>query len=81
MHWQDIVLTLGSIVFIIALLPSVLSKNKPAVSTSLSTGIVLAIFAGVYVSLALWFTATTTGVTSAVWLVLAFQKYRESNIT
>ncbi|MDO8583168.1 MAG: hypothetical protein Q7R51_01420 [bacterium] len=75
MLWQDWVLTLGSSIFIIALLPSVLSKNKPALSTSLMTGAVLIVFAIVYLTLFLWISAVTTFLTGGLWFVLAIQKY------
>jgi hypothetical protein len=73
MQWQDVAITAGTIVLLIALLPSVLSKNKPAVSTSLMTGTVLVVFTVVYISLGLWFSAITTGITSILWYVLAIQ--------
>jgi hypothetical protein len=73
MQWQDVAITAGTIVLLIALLPSVLSKNKPAVSTSLMTGTVLVVFTVVYISLGLWFSAITTGITSILWYVLAMQ--------
>lgn len=75
MFWQDYIFTAGSIIFIIALLPSVFSKDKPALSTSLMTGTVLAIFAFNYTTLSLWFSATSTALTSATWFFLAVQKY------
>lgn len=75
---QDLILTLGSLVFIIALFPSVFSKHKPALSTSISTGLVLFVFAGVYISLRLWFTALVTTLTGILWLVLAVQRYKEN---
>jgi len=71
--WQDIVLTAGSMVFIIALLPSVFSAAKPAAMTSLMTGTVLAIFAVTYTTLDLWFAAGTTAITSITWFVLLGQ--------
>jgi len=76
MVWQDFVLTSGSIAFIIALAPSVLSKDKPALTTSLLTGTVLAIYAFVYVTLSLWLTTITVAITSLTWFILAYQKYR-----
>lgn len=72
--WQDIVLSAGSLIFAFALLPSVFSPNKPSLWTSLSTGIVLAIFTIVYASLSLWYAVTTTALTAVLWLILAFQK-------
>lgn len=75
---QDLILTLGSLVFVIALMPSIVSKNKPALSTSTLTSLVLFIFAGVYISLHLWFAAFTTSLTGTQWLILAVQKYKQS---
>ena len=75
-NWQDIVLTLGSIIFLVALVPSIRSKDKPALMTSLMTGLVLFVFATTYITLDLWFSAATTALTGMLWLVLAVQKAR-----
>ena len=79
MVWQDWILTTGSILFIIALAPSVFSKDKPALTTSLLTGTVLAVFAFVYGTLHLWLAATTTSITSFTWFILAYQKHSINN--
>ena len=76
MAWQDYILTAGSILFIVALLPSVFSKDKPALKTSLLTGTILAIFAFTYASLSLWFTTITTALASITWFILVYQKSR-----
>lgn len=73
-HWQDYVIAVGSIIFVIALIPSVLGKHKPALSTSLLTGTVLLVFAMTYLTLSLWFAAITTTLTATLWYVLAVQK-------
>jgi hypothetical protein len=70
------VLAGGQWIFIIALLPSVFGKDKPALSTSLLTGAVLSVFALTFVTLSLWVSAVSTELTSFTWLLLAFQKYR-----
>jgi hypothetical protein len=77
-HIQDFILAAGSLVFAVALIPTVLSTQKPALSTSVSTSLVLYVFAGVYISLRLWFAAATTFVTGILWTILAVQKYRQS---
>lgn len=74
--WQDIILTIGSLVFLVALIPSITSKDKPALMTSLMTGLVLFVFAMTYITLDLWFSAVTTALTGMLWLVLAVQKAR-----
>ena len=81
MHWQDYVIAVGSIIFIIALMPTVLSKEKPHLSTSLMTGTVLMVFAITYLTLRLWFAAITTALTSLQWFVLAVQKYLQKSAT
>lgn len=77
---QDLILTAGSLVLMIALIPSILGKHKPALSTSVSTGIVLVIFAGVYTSLRLWFAAVVTCLSGILWLVLAVQKFIQGGV-
>ena len=74
-HWQDYVLSIGSLIFTAALVPSLLSRHKPALSTSLMTGAVLAVFTMVYITLSFWFTAFSTGLNGLTWLALAVQKY------
>lgn len=61
-------------VFALALLPSVFSKDKPALWTSLMTGSVLVVFAVVYASLSLWYATFTTALAAGLWIVLAIQK-------
>ncbi len=74
MHWQDIVLAAGSFVFAVALIPTVLSKEKPPLSTSLLTGITLLVFAVVYATLSLWLSFFSTCITAALWLTIAAQR-------
>lgn len=78
MDWQDIVLTIGSALFSVALLPSVFGKNKPAWSSSLLTGSVLGVFAVVYATLGLWFSFGSTLVTASLWFVLLAQAIQEA---
>ena len=78
MVWQDIIFTIGSIIFIIALIPSIRGKDKPALSTSLLTGSILFIFSTTYLTLNLTFSTVTTGILASAWLILAFQKYNET---
>lgn len=75
MHWQDFVLIIGQIAFTVSLLPSIFSKDKPALTTSLISGVVLAVFSFVYISLSLYLAALGTAATGALWFILAFQKY------
>jgi len=74
MAWQDIVLSVGAWVFVIALLPSIFGKDKPPVSTSFLTGGILLVFACVYFTLHLWLSMSSTGVLALAWLWLGVQK-------
>ena len=75
MLWQDLVLTGGQLVLIFSLIPSIVSRHKPALMTSLLAVVVLAAFTGVYVTMHLWFTAVTVGVTCFTWVILAYQRH------
>ncbi|TSD05305.1 MAG: hypothetical protein Greene07147_626 [Parcubacteria group bacterium Greene0714_7] len=77
MHWQDIVLSIGQYIFVIALLPSVFGKDKPALSSSLLTGTVLGVFSVVYATLGLWSSTVASILVTATWLLLAWQQYRK----
>lgn len=76
MPWQDALIAIGQWIFLIALFPSILSKDKPALATSLMTGVILAAFALAYLSLSLWASAVSVAMVSAGWFTLAIQKYR-----
>lgn len=74
MHWQDLALTVASLIFIIALVPTVLSHDqKPALSTSVMNAAVSTGIAIVYVTLHLWFAAATTALNGILWLVIGIQ--------
>lgn len=77
MVWQDLVLSAGSFVFFLALIPSVIGKDKPAFSTSVMTGSVLAVFTVTYFTLGLWLATFTTSLASILWAILAIQKYNQ----
>ena len=81
MPWQDIVITIGTFIFAIALIPTLKSKDKPPISTSLTTGLTLLIFALTFASLGLWFSFIMNLVTGTLWLILARQKIRVKDKT
>ena len=77
--WQDVVISLGGYIFLIALIPSILSKDKPARSTSILSGGVLLVFAFTYATLDLWSSMISTSLLSVGWLFLGWQKHRQKN--
>lgn len=74
MIWQDLVVTIGTIIFIFALIPSIISKDKPAMLTSFLTAAVLSGFVVVYISFSMTFAAVANVITTLMWFTLGFQK-------
>lgn len=74
MIWQDVILTAGTLVFIVALVPMVLASDKPPLSTSIPTGLTLLAFAPAQWTLGATYAACTGAVTGLLWLTLAAQK-------
>lgn len=75
MHWQDWVITIGQIIFIVSLIPTLKGKDKPPVSTSVPTGIVLLIFGVAQYSLGLVASTFTSVILGTLWIVVGAQKY------
>ncbi len=73
--WQDAVLMIGNIFFLIALVPSVLGENKPSKWTSLITATTLTTFAVVYFTLSLSYATIATTLSALAWRVLCIQKW------
>ncbi len=74
--WQDYVLTFGQIVFCLTLIPMLRAKEKPPLSSSIPTGILLLVSASMLFTLHLWLTAITQSIVGMQWLVLAIQKFK-----
>lgn len=73
MSWQDLILTIGSLIFIVSLLPMLFTSSKPPRFTALTTGTTLLAFAGVYASKSLPFACVTTALSAAIWLGIGLQ--------
>lgn len=71
--WQDNVFTFGSLIFVLALLPTLFGEFKPSLWTSIMTGSVLAVYTYTFYSLKFWYSAGMTCLTSICWLILAIQ--------
>ena len=77
--WQDIVITTGGFIMIIALLPTVRGSNKPDRKTSIITGLILSAFSISYLSLHLWLSSVTTMVMAVIWFILYYQVVKEES--
>jgi hypothetical protein len=73
--WQDVVFAIGSLIFAMALVPSIRSTDKPALGTSLPTTLILYVFSMTYFSLELYYAAIVTLGTATLWAILAVQKW------
>lgn len=76
MIWQDIVISIVQWTFVLTLLPSVFSSDKPALATSVLTGILLTTLAATFATIPLWNATVSSAAVGVVWFVLAYQKYR-----
>ena len=74
---QDAVFTIGTVIFTIALVPTLRDPQKPPLGTSIPITLTLTAFALSFLSLGLWFTAVATAIECACWGAVAFQRYRQ----
>lgn len=73
-RWPDYVISTSQLVFAVALLPSLLTADKPALLTCwLTLGGMLAMFIS-FVKLDLRFSILTSGLSVALWWLLALQQ-------
>lgn len=73
--WQDWVIALGSFMFFIALIPTIISKDKPDIRTIVITAIGMTAFTITYGSMKLWYGMTMSALTTLAWYVLWYQKW------
>jgi len=73
MIWQDVVIMVGCFILGFALLPSVLSKSKPARSTCLMSGVILIAFTIAFATLQLWLSTIAEAFAAIMWFILLFQ--------
>lgn len=75
--WQDTVIAICQLIFFPAMMPTVLGKDKPALSTSVLNALLVSIIAFCFFTLNLWFSVVTASLTAFLWVVLAVQKYQQ----
>lgn len=74
MIWQDIVPIVGNIIFTLALLPSILSSQKPhRWSCALTAGVLFA-YVVTFWSQTLWYWSLATVATATAWTILLVQR-------
>ena len=75
MLWQDFIFSIGGFAFFLALLPSILSDEKPAFWTSFMTAAFLSLFVYTFTTLELWLSAVGQGLVALGWWTLTVQSY------
>ncbi|HEX5744574.1 MAG TPA: hypothetical protein VFX84_03965 [Candidatus Saccharimonadales bacterium] len=73
MVWQDYVIAVAQIGFVIALIPTLRSKNKPPVATSFMTVVLLTVISFCMLTLHLYFSAITALAIDITWLTIGIQ--------
>ena len=76
MLWQDAVIAVGQFALTLALIPAIRDTSKPPLRTSLTTALILYVFAATFATLGLWLAVISSVLAGAAWTVLAAQKRR-----
>jgi hypothetical protein len=71
--WQDWVLSAGSFLVFVSLLPTVVGPDKPALSTSVMSTVLVIVVASTLATLDLWLSAAANYVVAVAWLTIAVQ--------
>jgi hypothetical protein len=80
MPWQDWVFSIGGFIVLASMVPTVRGHQKPALSTSIITFVLVGIFAFTMATLGLWLSAVANAGMSLTWGVLALQRYRQTSM-
>lgn len=72
---QDIIISVGNMIFAVSLLPSIVSDKKPNKFTSLSTAITLFVFCGTFATLNMEFSAVMSWINGSLWSILFGQQF------
>lgn len=76
--WQDTVIAICQLAFFPSMLPTLLGKDKPALTTSVLNACIVAIITGCFFTMQLWFSFVTGCITACIWAILALQKHTSS---
>ena len=71
--WQEFVISTGQWFFVISLIPTLRSKNKPPLFTSLTTGLILLVFGYTFATMHMWNSSISTFTVGMTWEVIAVQ--------
>ncbi len=75
MQWQDWVFSVGGFVLLASLVPTIRGDQKPALTTSVMSAVLIGTFGVTMASLGLWLSAVANVANGLAWAVLAVQRY------
>jgi len=75
--WQDWIIAACQWVFVIALIPAIRhATDKPPLSSSLLTALLLTVMSATFATLHLWNSTLSALAVAIAWYILAWQKWR-----
>lgn len=80
MQWQDLAITVASIVMSFSLIPAIRDSQKPPLKTSIPTTVGLDVIALSFLSLGLYLSFAITEITATLWLILAMQRTKQNAV-
>jgi len=78
MQWQDWVFSVGGFIVLASLVPTPRGPDKPALTTSLMSAILIAIFGVTMATLSLWLSAVANWLVAMLWSAIALQTIRKA---
>lgn len=72
-RWRDYVLFAGQIIFLVALVPTVIGNSKPEFSTCIITATGMTVFTYVYATVRWWWTTAIASLVTVLWWILVLQ--------
>jgi len=78
--WQDFVLTLANVAFMVSMIQAVRDKQKPPLTTSVPSAVALIFVCIVQLTLGLYLTTAFSFVIFCLWTVVGIQRYRQGKV-
>lgn len=78
-HWQDLVFSIGSVIFTIALIPAIVKRRYPPMSTCLLTSSMLIVYAITDATLNLWFSTIASIISAIIWTFMGVKQIDRDN--
>ena len=75
MQWQDWAMSIGAFAILLSLVPTIRGDQKPALTTSVMSVVILGLFAFTMATLGLWLSSIANVGICFAWAVLAWQRY------